>query len=254
MNSSTLAIIAFACPVVGTLLGITARRLLPQHHLGKDATDVIKLATGLMATLVALVLGLLISSANTYRATVDNEYRRVLASLVELDDYLRAYGPGATEVRADARRLVVAAFRIRWPGEDWGPIDPRPIASPIGLLDVQRSILLLSPSTDAERWFQAQALRIAAGLSVLRELIRSQESGTAQLIPVFTLVFASTVAIFLAFSLFAEPNPTVITALSIAAAAVAGATFLIVELNNPFAGFLHVSSAPAHAALSMLTP
>jgi hypothetical protein len=254
MTSWILAAIAFACPIVGTLLGIAARRLLPQHHLGKDATDVIKLATGLMATLVALVLSLLISSANTYHATVDNEYRRIMAAVVELDGYLRAYGPGAREVRADARRLTASTLRDRWPTENWESNDLPPTAALPQLIDIQRAILHLPASSEAERWFQGQALRVAASLSVLRELVRSQEAGTNQLIPVFVLVFASTVAIFLAFSLFTEPNPTVVTALATAAAAVAGATFLIVELSTPFAGFLQVSSAPAHAALRALAP
>src|SRR5262245_41468146 len=93
MSSVSLAALAFVCPLLGAAVGMTLRTRLPQHHLNRDSTDVIKLATGLVATLVALVLSLLISSANSTRVSVENEYTEALADVVLLDRYLVAYGP-----------------------------------------------------------------------------------------------------------------------------------------------------------------
>jgi hypothetical protein len=84
--------LAFLCPIVGAGIGMALRHRLPEHHLSRESVDVIKLAMGLMATLVALTLGLLIQSAARYRATVETEYRLSLASIVHLDEYLQAYG------------------------------------------------------------------------------------------------------------------------------------------------------------------
>ena len=81
MNSVSLAMSAFACPLLGAAAGMTLRARLPQHHLSRDSTDVIKLATGLVATLVALVLSLLISSANSARVAIENEYNASLADV-----------------------------------------------------------------------------------------------------------------------------------------------------------------------------
>ena len=59
MSSLWIAVIVMACLLAGALLGMTLRAKLPEHHLSDDSLDVIKAATGLMATLAALVLGLL---------------------------------------------------------------------------------------------------------------------------------------------------------------------------------------------------
>jgi len=61
-----------------------------------------------------------------------------------------------------------------------------------------------------------------------------------------------TTAIFVSFGLLTKRNPTIFVCLVIAAAAVAGAIFLILELDSPFRGLMQISSAPAHLALALL--
>src|SRR5215467_12805709 len=86
---------------------MTLRAKLPAHHLSEDSIDVIKLATGLMATLAALVLSLLISSANTAHNTVASAVDQTIASAALLDRYLAAYGPDTGEVRELLRHAMV---------------------------------------------------------------------------------------------------------------------------------------------------
>ena len=81
---------------------------------------------GLMATLVALTLGLLIQSASLYRTTVETEYRQILAGIVHLDEYLQAYGPGASGFASTYGLSPRAVSRGRWPNEDFGPTGPMP--------------------------------------------------------------------------------------------------------------------------------
>jgi hypothetical protein len=122
MDSIALFVIAFACLLGGACIGMTMRRILPEHHLSRDSTDVIKLATGLMATLVALVLSLLVSSANTFHGMIENQYNGALANVVQLDQYLQAYGPETRDIRQQIRRTVVRYFRQHWPRDDFGAI------------------------------------------------------------------------------------------------------------------------------------
>src|SRR6266403_2599996 len=63
MNTTLAALIVFGCLVGAVLLGRALRRLLPEDHLTADSRDTIKLAMGLVATMTALVLGLLVGSA-----------------------------------------------------------------------------------------------------------------------------------------------------------------------------------------------
>src|SRR3974390_2183846 len=102
---------AFVCPLIGAGIGMALRRRLPTHHLSAGSIDVIKLTTGVMATLVALVLSLLLSSANTFRNGVENEYKQALAGIVQLDECLKAYGPEAAGIRALVRDVVGRSFQ-----------------------------------------------------------------------------------------------------------------------------------------------
>jgi hypothetical protein len=250
--SVILSALAFLCPLLGAGIGMTLRQRLPEHHLSRDSIDVIKLAMGLMATLVALTLGLLIQSASHYRTTIETEYRLILASIVHLDEYLQAYGPEAKEIREHIRHVAARSFKERWPGEDFGPTGPMADAGRSQFTDVQRQIVGLQPADAAQRWFQSQALQITNRLADLRWLVMNQETTTAPLLSVFILIFLSSIAIFGSFGLYVRPNPTIFAVISLTALAIAGATFLIVEMNNPFHGLLYISSRGAHAVLQVI--
>ena len=252
MISAILFTLALLCPLAGVSIGIALRHRLPEHHLSRDSIDVIKLAMGLMATLVALTLGLLIQSASHYRATIETEYRLILASIIHLDEYLNAYGPDAKEIREQVRLVAAHSFKQRWPGQDFGPMGPMPDSEKNQFTDVQRQIAGLEPANAAQRWFQSQALQITNRLSDLRWLIVNQQAATAPLLPVFILIRLSSIAIFGGFGLYVRPNPTVFTVISLAALAIAGATFLIVEMNNPFHGLLSISSQGAHVVAQVI--
>src|SRR5262245_13713699 len=99
MEPVILGVVSLLCLACGALGGFALRRRLPEHHLSRESADVIKLAAGLIGTLVALVLSLLVSSANTFYNTVDNEYGEALTSIRQLDERLKAYGPEAQPAR-----------------------------------------------------------------------------------------------------------------------------------------------------------
>src|SRR5438093_187645 len=84
MNTTLTAIIVFGCLVGAVLLGRTLRRLLPEDHLTADSRDTIKLAMGLVATMTALVLGLLVSSAKCAYDTERNEVIQMAANVTLL--------------------------------------------------------------------------------------------------------------------------------------------------------------------------
>ena len=131
MNSLWIAAIVVVCLMAGALVGMALRAKLPEHHLSQDSMDVIKLATGLMATLAALVLGLLISSANSARSTVVGVVDQSVANAGLVDRYLAAYGPDTQQARELLRHIVIWRAQVRWPAEDFGPPEPRylPIAT-----------------------------------------------------------------------------------------------------------------------------
>jgi len=74
VSSMAIGWIVFACVFGGALLGILLRSVLPEHHLTQDSKDVVKLGMGLIATMAALVLGLLIASAKSAFDIQNNEF------------------------------------------------------------------------------------------------------------------------------------------------------------------------------------
>jgi hypothetical protein len=245
--------LAFLCPLTGAAIGIAVRRRLPEHHLDRDVIDVIKLAMGLMATVVALTLGLLISSAHSHHAMIEGEYKKIMAYIDHLDQYLGAYGPETREIRTHLRHVAARTFKERWPDEDFGPVGSPSEGGANRFIDGQRQLVELQAASAAQRWFQAQALQVSAELAKLRWLVVSQETSTAPLLPIFVLIFLSAIAIFGGFGLYAPPNATLFAVLVLPALAIAGATFLVIELNSPFHGPLQISSRGAHILMQSLT-
>ena len=120
------------------------------------------------------------------------------------------------------------------------------------LVDLTQRILQLVPRDDAQRWFQSQALQLVNELSATRGLLVSQLVENALPTPLLIVLIVWTTAIFIGFGMFARMNLAVIVALSISAVSVAAAIFLILELDRPFTGLIHVSSASNHELLAVL--
>src|SRR5258706_12947387 len=98
MSAIALSCIAFACISGGVLLGMFLRNALPEHHLSSDAKDLVRLGTGLIGTIAALVLGLLIGSAkSSYSSAFCRSSIRlyVLVATAAQNDILFATAPGA---------------------------------------------------------------------------------------------------------------------------------------------------------------
>jgi hypothetical protein len=252
MSSLWIAAIVMACLLAGALLGATLRARIPKDHLNQDSIDVIKLATGLMATLAALVLGLLISSANTARNAVVTAVDHTVASTALLDRYLAAFGQDTREARELLRHVVVRRAQARWPSEDFGPSEPSIPANRNEWVELAQVILHLAPRDDDQKWFKGQALQLANELALSQRLVVSQLLGNDLPRPLLIVLIVWTTAIFASFGIFVRMNSTVILALSVSALAVAAAIFLILELNSPFTGWIHVSSASSHALLEAL--
>lgn len=75
------------------------RSSLPDHHLSAESKEVVKLGMGLVGTMAALVLGLLVASAKSSFDAQSSELTQASASIVVLDRVLAQYGPETREVR-----------------------------------------------------------------------------------------------------------------------------------------------------------
>src|SRR5438093_4405780 len=127
MNITLIAAaVLFVCLVGAALLGRRVRHYLPEGHLSADSKDAVKLAMGLVATMTALVLGLLVSSAKGAYDTERSEVIQMAAKVAFLDRVLTLYGPEAADARGEFRSGVVDAVRHIWPAARGGPAQLAP--------------------------------------------------------------------------------------------------------------------------------
>src|SRR3954449_3707653 len=99
MSSLATAGLVFACALGAALAAMLVARRLPGHHLSSESKEVVKLGLGVIATLTALVLGLLVASAKSTFDAQDGAVKQLAGSVRMVDRLLAAYGPEAEEPR-----------------------------------------------------------------------------------------------------------------------------------------------------------
>jgi len=242
--------IVFACVFGSALVGMSLHRVLPEQHLASDTKDVVKLGIALIATMAALVLGLLLSSAKSSFDTRNQEFAQMAANIVLLDRLLAHYGAEARPARESLRASLEGALAQIWPDENFQPTKLAPANSaPEAIYEMIHS---LSPQNDTQHSVKSQALATATNLAQSRWLMFAQASESPIPIPFLVILVFWLCIIFASFGLYAPGNVTVVVTLGVCALSVAGAIFLILELALPFTGVVRVSSAPLRGALAHL--
>jgi hypothetical protein len=149
MSASALSGIIFVLTLGGILLGALLRRTLPKHHLSEDAQDTVRLGVGLIATIAALVLGLLIAAAKGSFDTQNTQIKQITADLILVDNILAQYGAEARPIREQMRSSVGAFADQLWREkqiEVKGPFETNAAAEKVYL-----AIQKLAPQDDLQR-------------------------------------------------------------------------------------------------------
>jgi hypothetical protein len=224
---------------------------LPDHHLDADSRDVVKLVMGLIATMSALVLSLLIASANSSYDRQSSELKALSANVILLDRTLKLYGPGAKEARDGLHDAIAQTHARIWSPEGVRPenLDSRATQNSVNANIEQ--LLNLSPKTDAERMLQSRALQESESIAQSR-LAMFEQLGSSISWPFLTVLVFWICVLFLGFGLFARFNTTVTVALLVGALSVAGAIFLILELSEPYRGLMRISDEPLRNAMGQI--
>jgi hypothetical protein len=249
VSALTIGLIVFALVYGSALLAMLVHSRLPEEHLSSESKDVVKLGIALIATMSALVLSLLISSAKAAFDTRSNQLVQASADIMMLDRVLARYGPETKDARSFVQQMVVVTLNRFWPAEGSGSVAPDAGIFPVeALFD---KIEPLSPQNDAQRSLRSRALSLALDIGRTR-LLLFERSNPSIPVPFLVVQVFWVCIIFASFGLFAPRNTTVIAALGVCALSVAAAVFLILELDRSFEGMLKVSDAPLRAALAQL--
>jgi len=251
MSSLATAAIAFACAFGGAVLGIALRAALPASHLSDESKEVIRLGSGFVGTMAALVLGLLVASATSAFNAEDGGIQQLATEYTLLDRALKQYGPEAEGAREDLRRSVDAVLDRLWPATGRRPSGFSAPEITAAHEAVFASIRGLSPRDDTQRLIQTQLVQIAVDLGKSRWALSQGESSSIPA-PFLFVLMSWVAALFTTFGLLAPRNATVILVLLVCALSVAAAVFLILDLGQPFEGLIRVSSDALREARARL--
>jgi len=247
MSSVWVGLIAFACLFGTAVLGTFVRPRLPEHHQSADSQRIVNRGTGIIGTMAALVLGLLIASAKGSFDTQSNELTVMAAKIALLDHALALYGPDAQNSHDLLRRLVDLTVKELWPDER-NLQQNAPGAQRDTTGQLYQSIDELSPQNDLQRAIKTQATGMISQLAELRWLILEQRRGSVSQ-PLLVILIVSLAINVFTFGLFAPRNPTVMATLCVCALAAAGAIYLMIEFYHPYGGLIQIPSATLQNAL-----
>jgi hypothetical protein len=251
MSSIIIGLITFVCVFGGALLGLFLRNILPDHHLREDSKDAVKTGVAMIATLAALVLGLLISSAKDSLDAMNTAFTQNGARIIMLDRVLKFYGPDAKEVREQLQDVVQSNVERMSSKNKTRKIKMKTSERTGGMELVVDKLRTLTPQNESQRFLQSQALQIGNDLLQSRWLVMEQAQLTLPLTFLVILIFWVTI-IFISIGLFSPYNSTVIVVLLVCAMSVSLAMFLIEDMSHPFGGTMKVSIAPLVNALEHL--
>lgn len=250
MTAGVIAFVVSACVFMGGIIGLLLNRILPEHHLTKETTDAVRLGTGMLSVLAALVLGLLIATARDSLDAADRMIRGMSANLIEIDQTLDAYGAEVTPIRELLHRYAAAMLKDGWARSGNDLLDEGKLVG-TALEQVRRAVLALEPVNAAQRWHRDQALASSAVLLKARwELLERQD------LPIrsaFLVVLTSWITfIFVSFGLNAPRNVVVVGTFAVCSYAVGASVFLILEMEAPFDGLIQAAKHPMEVALARM--
>jgi len=244
--------IAFGCIFGGMLLGMVLQRVLPDHHMSKESKDIMKMVTAMIATLAALVIGLLIASAKGSFDTINNGIIQNGSKIILLDRVMAQYGPETREARVLLRRGVASRIEQLWPNERTGQTEAKDLDPGAVIEGLQGKLRQLSPQNNDQRWLQSRALQVSGDIAEKLWFLIEQKEQSSLPMPFLVMLVSWLVIIFFIFGLFSPRNATVIVVLLLGTLSAAGSLYLTQELDHPYGGLIQVSSAPLRNALIYL--
>lgn len=246
-NPLMIGLVAFAVILVGAFAGWKLR--LPKHHLTDDTKNLVSVSMTVVATISALVLGLLISNANSSFIRLGGQVTALSAEILRLDQILRRYGSDTDLARKTLRQYAEQKAADLFP-EDGNVQVGNPATYEL-LQRVEDLMLALKPANARDQWWLGQATTLAGKIGDARWLLAQQVGqGTPKLFVALLIFWLA--LLFASFGLFAPHNLTSAAILTLSALAVAGAVAMFLELEQGFGSVIRISPEPMREAVKTL--
>ena len=171
MSSLDISLITLGFLLGGVLFGMRLQGLLPNHHLSKESQDTVKLGAGMVATMTALILGLLVSSAKSSFDAMNIALAQNGAKIVQLDYLLAQYGPEARPLRLALKQSLAERVASIW--SRGGGLHA--VEKVTAMLDFQAGLRRLTPVNDWQKSTLVEAQRISTDVWQTRLFMIEQQ-------------------------------------------------------------------------------
>lgn len=251
MSALAISGVAGVAMFGAALAGMLLRSLVPERYLSSESREVIRLGAALIATMAAMLLGLLVSSTRSSYEDKRGEVIHMTADLIELDILMKDYGPEGHAVRRVMRAAIAPMIDSIWrarAGEFRQDADAVPDAGTEAILG---AVADLAPQSADQRARRERAIVLGLELAQIQFVLFAQPANAIS-IPFIAIVVLWLTFVFSTFGLSAPANPLIVVVLLVAALSAASAIFLILDLDRPFGGLLQIPSLPLRNALPAL--
>jgi hypothetical protein len=237
VTSGWVFLVTFVSIMGGVGLGMVLRARHPKGYLNGEIKEVAQLGVGVLATVAAVVVSLMIASAASSYETQAAHSRQLASHTVLVDQLLAHYGPEAAEVRKLIRQAVPRRDKVR------GPLQDIAFSASSVADELYEAIETLTPANDEQRALKFRIAQAGTDIANARQLVLS-EVDTPIMTPLLLMLVFWLAVIFTSFSLFVQPGPVIIAALLVLALAISSALFMVADadLGLPFAGLMQVLS------------
>jgi hypothetical protein len=249
LNLSGLGLLVFVVLAAAALLSLWLSPHLPEHYRSTETTSNLRLGMGVIATIAAVVLGLLLNGVKGHFDLTEREVQALGADLIVLDQTLRFHGPDATHARDLLARYTERVLKGTFPSSSQAPIVDDQVAEDL-LNQTEQAILNLQPDP-RQPDFKKETLAQMRSIVRRRQMLIA-ESGSVVSMPIVVTVTLWLGLVFASFGYNAPRNRMMVIILLVCAASIASAVFLIMEIDRPVTGLMTVSSEPIQHALSVM--
>jgi hypothetical protein len=229
--------------LVSAALGSYVRVRLADHHFSEDSLAAMRIAVGLVATLSALVLSLLISSGKSSLDLVNTALQHNSVAMIQLDRSLSQYGPAAESLRVDIKNDYGhwISFLFSSKRGKTAEAESREILQ--NTYDIQGRIFALQPLDPSQEKLRSRSMELWDDIFAGRWLALEHRRGSIPT-PLIAILVGWLTVIFGIFGFSAPRNWSMCVVFVLCAVSATTAVYVVLDLDTPFQGMVNASKTP----------
>lgn len=246
MSNVSIAVLSFVLLSGVALLSMSFCPHLSEKHRDAETTAAVNKIANIFVVMTSLLFGLLITSSKSTFEGIDRNIHTYATELVLLDKAFRNYGADATQARTALITYVEEAIAHPSQSDDLASLKTDIAGQALDQVGV--AINRLHPTDSFHDALLNTTRNQYADVVRQRWIIVEQSEGTIPNLIIVMLVAWLTI-IFASYGYRTPRNPVVVTMILVSALLISGSLYLVLDMDVPFKGPIHISYEPYHRAL-----